>query len=193
MDFSVKLYLVRHGETAWSLTGQHTSRTDLPLTPQGEDAARSLGEKLRPVAFDRVFSSPRLRALQTCERACPNVERTIEPDLTEWDYGDYEGLRTVEIHEMHPGWNLFEHGCPGGESPAQVGERVDRLLARLRTLDGDIALFSHGHFLRVLAVRWIGLPVEQGQHFLLGTASLSVLAHERGRTAIALWNERAVL
>ena len=186
-----RLYLVRHGETAWSLSGQHTGRTDIPLTEKGEQDARNLAAKLHAVRFSRVFTSPLQRARRTCELAGLGEAAEIEPDLTEWDYGDYEGLRPVEIRKGRPDWNVFRDGCPRGESPAQVSERADRLIDRLRALDGDIAIFLHGHIGRVLAARWIGLPVRQAQNFLLGTASLSVLGYEHNVaevSAIVLWN-----
>ena len=187
----LRLYLIRHGETAWSLTGQHTGRTDILLTEQGEQDARELAERLRAVRFSRVFTSPRQRARRTCELVGLDAVAEIEPDLAEWDYGDYEGQRSVDIRKGRPDWNLFRDGCPRGESPAQFSERADRVIARLRALEGNIAIFSHGHFGRVLAARWIGLPVGQAQHFLLSTASLSILGYERNlasESAIVLWN-----
>jgi probable phosphoglycerate mutase len=187
----LSLYLIRHGETEWSLSGRHTSRTDVPLTEQGEQDARKLGGRLRAARFIRIFTSPRQRAQRTCALAGLTNSAGIEPDLAEWDYGDYEGLRSVEIRKGRPDWNLFRDGCPGGEMPGQVSDRADRLIARLRALDGVVALFSHGHFGRVLAVRWIGLPVIQAQHFGLGTASLSILGYEPSHPempVIALWN-----
>lgn len=186
-----RFYLVRHGETAWSLSGQHTGRTDIPLTEQGELEAKTLRDRLRGVGFSRVLTSPLQRARRTCELAGFGELAEIEPDLTEWDYGDYEGLRPADIRKGRPDWNVFRDGCPRGESPAQVSERADRLIARFRTLEGNIALFSHGHFGRVLAARWIGLHVRQAQHFLLSTASLSILGYEHNRaeqSAIILWN-----
>jgi broad specificity phosphatase PhoE len=186
-----RLYLIRHGETEWSFSGRHTSRTDIPLTEQGEQDARKLGERLRAASFRRVFTSPMQRARQTCALAELTPVSEIEPDLAEWDYGDYEGLRSGEIRQTRPDWNLFRDGCPGGEMPAQVSDRADRLIARLRTLDGNVAVFSHGHFGCVLAVRWIGLPVIEGQKFVLGTTSLSILGCEPKRSdvpVIALWN-----
>jgi broad specificity phosphatase PhoE len=185
-----RLYLVRHGGTAWSLSGQHTGRTDLSLTEPGEQESRALGERLRFVRFEHVFSSPLLRARQTCQAiGWATVE--IEPDAVEWDYGDYEGQRSIDIRERRPGWNLFRDGCPHGETPEQVSGRADRLLARLRALQGTIAICSHGDFGRVLGARWIGLSVQQAQHLLLHTASLSVLGYEHNvldHPAIALWN-----
>jgi len=173
-----QLYLMRHGETAWSLSGQHTGLTDIPLTIQGEQDARKLADRLRAVKFRRVFTSPLRRAQRTCELAGLAETLEIEPDLTEWDYGDYEGQRPVDIRKARPNWNVFRDGCPGGESPAQVSERADRAIARLRTMEGNIAIFSHGHFGRVLAARWIGLEIEQAQRLLLGTASVSILGYE---------------
>ena len=190
-----RLYLVRHGETAWSLSGQHTGRTDIPLTQQGERDARELAERLRGVSFSRVFTSPLKRARRTCELAAFNMVAEVEPDLAEWDYGDYEGKRGEDVRKGRPDWNVFRDGCPNGESPAQVSKRADRLIARLRTLEGDLAIFSHGHFGRVLAARWIGLPLEQAQHFLLNTASLSILGYGHNladEPAIILWNAVSV-
>ena len=186
-----RLYLIRHGETEWSLSGRHTGRTDIPLTEQGEQDARQLGERLRAVSMTRVCTSPTQRARRTAALVGLTPDAEIEPDLAEWDYGDYEGQLSVEIRKGRPDWNLFRDGCPRGEMPAQVSDRADRLIARLRALDGNVALFSHGHFGCVLAVRWIGLPVIEGQKFLLGTASLSVLGYEPNypeAPVIALWN-----
>ena len=191
MPLLQRLYLVRHGETAWSLSGQYTSRTDIPLTEKGEADAHKLARRLRAVTFNRVFTSPRQRARRTAELAAMNRPAEIEPDLAEWHYGDYEGLRTGEINVTKPDWNIFRDGCPHGESPEQVSSRADRMISRLRTLEGDIAVFSHGHFGRVLAVRWIGLGIEQAQKFLLDTASLGILGHGHDRAdepAILLWN-----
>lgn len=186
-----RLYLIRHGETTWSKSGQHTSRTDLSLTEAGQAAARKLGERLHPVTFSFLFSSPRRRTLQTCELAGYAQTAEVDADLAEWDYGDYEGLRSIEISEKRPDWHLFRDGCPNGETPEQVSQRADRFLARLQPLEGDVAVFSHGHFGRVLAARWIGLPVLEAQHFFLNPASLSILAFEHHNPAepvIALWN-----
>jgi len=188
---SLRLYLIRHGETKWSLSGQYTGRTDLPLTAHGEAAARKAGERLKNVPFAHVLTSPLQRARQTCALAALKPTPEIEPNLTEWDNGDYEGRTPEEIREAQPEWNLFRDGAPNGESPLQMSERVDRLIARLRTLDGNVALFSHGHLCRVLAGRWIGLSVEQAERLLLGTAAISILsyAHDRPEDpAIALWN-----
>jgi broad specificity phosphatase PhoE len=187
----MSLYLIRHGETAWSISGQHTGRTDIPLTARGEQDARTLAEGLRAVRFSRVFTSPRQRARRTCELVGLDAATEIEPGLAEWDYGDYEGQRSADIRKRRPDWNLFRDGCPHGESPADVSDRADRLITQLRALQGNIAVFSHGHFGRVLAARWIGLPVSQAQHFLLSTASVSILGYEQNSTeesAIVLWN-----
>jgi len=186
----MEIYFIRHGETAWSLTGQHTGRTDLPLTAHGETEARDLGTRLNNVLFDHVFTSPRLRARRTCELT-GHATAIVEPDLAEWDYGDYEGRRSDEIHAERPSWDIFDDGCPGGESPAQITARADRLIAHWRTLTGRVAVFSHGHFGRVIGARWIGLPLGDARHLVLGTASYSVLGHERDRTdrpQIIQWN-----
>ena len=185
------IYLVRHGETAWSLSGQHTGRTDIALTERGRAHARGIGERLRGTAFAEVWSSPLRRARETCELAGFGREMKLDPGLMEWDYGQYEGVTTKQIHERNPGWNVFEHGGPGGESPAAVGERVDDVLRRLRAVDGAVAVFAHGHLLRVMAARWLGLPVRVGRLFLLHTASLSILScehHNPAEPVIALWN-----
>jgi broad specificity phosphatase PhoE len=184
-------YLARHGETAWSLSGQHTGRTDLPLTERGERNAHALGERLRGLTFVKVYTSPLQRAMRTCQLAGFANAAEIDPDLVEWDYGQYEGRRTAEIHAERPDWQLFRDGCPGGESPEQIAARADRVVARVRAVLGDVLLFSSGHFLRVLAVRWLGLEVAAGQHLLLSTASLSALAYEHNpaEPAIRLWIE----
>ena len=186
-----RLYLIRHGETEWSLSGQHTGRTDVPLTERGERDARELGERLRAVRFNRVLTSPLQRARRTCDLSGLGSNAEVEPDLAEWDYGDYEGQRSVDIRVVRPDWNLFRDGCPHGESPSQASDRADRVIARLSSLEGNIAIFSHGHFGRVLAARWIGSPVSQAQHFLLSTASLNILGFEHNlaeEPAIVLWN-----
>jgi len=191
----LRAHLIRHGETAWSLTGQHTGYTDLALTAHGEDEARGLAQRLRPNGFTRVLVSPRLRARQTCELAGFASASEIEPDLAEWDYGDYEGCRSVDIRKEHPDWSIWRDGCPHGETTVEVSERADRVIAKLCTMHGNIALFSHGQFGAALAARWIGLPLIEGQHFALHTASLSILGYEPvrpGRRLIELWNETAV-
>jgi broad specificity phosphatase PhoE len=187
----LSLYLIRHGQTAWSLSGQHTGRTDIPLTALGEDEARGLLPWVGRTRFSRVLTSPRQRAKRTCELAGLGERAETEPDLAEWDYGDYEGKLSSDIRMGRPDWNAFRDGCPNGEMPAQVAARADRLIAHLRTMEDNVALFSHGEFGLALVARWIGLPVIEGQHFLLGTASLSILtynpAHPEVRV-IALWN-----
>jgi broad specificity phosphatase PhoE len=185
------IYLARHGETAWSLSGQHTGRTDLPLTERGERNARSLGERLRGLQFAKVYTSPLQRAVRTCELAGFGAAAEIDSDLVEWDYGQYEGHRTAEIHAERPDWQLFRDGCPGGESPDQIGARADRIVGRLGAIKGDVLVFSSGHFLRVFAARWLGLDAAGGRYLLLSTASLSALGYEHNLTepAIRLWNE----
>jgi probable phosphoglycerate mutase len=186
------VYLARHGETAWSLTGQHTGLTDLPLTERGERNARQLGERLRGLTFARVYTSPLQRAARTCELAGFGAVAEVDPDLVEWDYGQYEGRRTAEIQAERPGWLLFRDGCPGGESPGQVSARADRVVNRLRAVQGDVLLFSSGHFIRVLATRWIELEVTaNARRFMLSTASLSAVGYENelSRPVIRLWNE----
>jgi len=170
-----KLFLIRHGETAWSLSGQHTGHTDIPLTPHGEDMARELAPLLAPVRFAHILTSPRIRARRTCALATQDAPARIEPDLAEWDYGDYEGLLTADIRKERPGWQIFRDGCPGGEDLADVVARADRLLARLRMQQGPVALFAHGHFGAVLGARWLGLPGEAARHMALDPASISIL------------------
>lgn len=185
------LYLARHGETAWSLSGQHTGLTDLPLTDRGEANARRLGERLAGLRFAKVFASPLVRAARTCELAGFGAVAETDRDLVEWNYGAYEGRRTSEIRAERPDWQLFRDGCPGGESPHQVGARADRVIARVRAVGGDVLAFSSGHFLRVLAARWLGLEAAAGRYFLLGTASLSALGYEHGaqEPVIRLWDD----
>jgi broad specificity phosphatase PhoE len=184
----VNVFTIRHGETAWSLSGRHTGTTDIPLTDKG----RRLAEQMRPVlarnAFGLVLCSPMQRARETCELAGFSDEAVIDPDLVEWNYGEYEGLTPKQIHEVAPGWQIFRDGCPGGEAPEQVSAMVDRVIARSRAADGDILLFAHGHVPRVLAARWIGLPAGGGQHFLLGTGTLCVLGYYREIPAVRIWN-----
>jgi broad specificity phosphatase PhoE len=184
----VSLFAIRHGETAWSLTGQHTSTTDLPLTDNGRRRAERLQPVLARDTFALVLTSPLARARETCALSGLADRAVTDPDLVEWNYGKYEGLTTAQIHESAPGWLLFRDGCPGGETPAQVGARVDRVIARARAIEDHVALFSHGHLLRVLAARWLGLPVAAGQHFLLDTGTVNVLDHYRGIPALKTWN-----
>ena len=184
-------YLARHGETAWSLSGQHTGLTDLPLTGHGERNARQLGERLRGLKFARVFTSPLQRARKTCELSGFGKAAETDPDLLEWNYGEYEGLRSAEIHARCPGWLIFRDGCPGGESPAQVADRADRVIKRVRAVGDDVLAFSSGHFLRVLTARWLGQAPTAGSFFMLSTASLSVLSyeHDLSQPAVQLWND----
>ncbi len=183
--------LARHGETAWTLTGQHTGLTDLPLTAAGEQNAVRLGARLRGVAHEEVWSSPLARARRTCELAGLAQGVRIDADLLEWNYGEYEGLTSAEIRSRRPHWNIFTDGCPGGESPADVLERARRVVGRLRGKPGGVILFSSGHFLRVLAASWLGLDAGAGRLWLLGTASLSALGYEHGETepVIRWWND----
>jgi len=189
------VYLARHGETAWSVSGQHTGLTDVPLTERGEQNARRLGERLAGLAFTEVFTSPLQRARRTCELAGFASAAKVDPGLVEWNYGDYEGLRTPEILVKRPGWQLFRDGCPGGESPAQIGARADEVVTRLRAVRGNVLLFSSGHFLRVLAARWLGLEPGGGTFLVLSTASLSTLGYENdlAHPAIRLWNDTSHL
>jgi probable phosphoglycerate mutase len=191
MNASLQIYFIRHGETAWSLSGQHTGRTDLPLTPHGEAMALELASALQGITFSLVLTSPRLRARATCDLAGLGAAAQTDANLSEWDYGDYEGLRSTAIRELRPDWDVWEDGCPGGETPAAVSLRADHLIARLRDLTGKVVLFSHGQFGRVLAARWIGLPVIQGQHFAMAPASIGILGFETDhphRRVILLWN-----
>jgi broad specificity phosphatase PhoE len=172
------VYLVRHGETQWSLSGQHTGLTDLPLTAGGEEQARWLQRRLREVTFTKVFTSPLQRAMRTCEIAGYAPVAEVDRDLLEWNYGDYEGKKRAEIVASRPGWIVFRDGCPNGESPAAVAARADRVIARVRQIDGRVALFSSGHFMRTLIARWLGLPPSGGGFFRLGTAALSILGFD---------------
>jgi probable phosphoglycerate mutase len=183
-----RVFLVRHGETEWALSGQHTGMTDIPLTENGRATPKRLAPILAKVGFARVLTSPLQRARETCALAGFGGRAEIDKDLVEWNYGDYEGLTTKEIEAKAPGWMLFEHGCPGGETPDDVGRRVDAVIDRVRAVDGDVALFAHGHLFRVFVARWIGFPVAAGSRFLLDTATLSVLGYYRGVPAIKRWN-----
>jgi broad specificity phosphatase PhoE len=185
------VYLARHGETAWSRSGQHTGLTDLSLTDLGERNARRLGERLSGLTFSAIFTSPLQRARRTCELAGFASKAELDPRLLEWDYGRYEGRRSVDIHQERPGWQLFRDGCPGGESPAEVGDRADSVVRGLRAVEGNVLIFSSGHFLRVLAARWIALEPAAGRYFLLSTASLSALGYEHSRSepVIRFWDD----
>jgi len=186
------IYLVRHGETIWSVTGQHTGLTDLPLTERGERNAHRLGDRLKGMTFSKVFTSPLQRAARTCELAGFGAVAEVDPDLVEWNYGDYEGRRTVDILKERPDWQLFRDGCPGGETPAQIGARADRVVTRIRAVAGDVLIFSSGHFIRVLTARWLGLePTSACKHYMLSTASLSALGYENSlsQPVVRLWND----
>jgi broad specificity phosphatase PhoE len=180
--------LIRHGETAWSLSGRHTGRTDLPLLPKGEAQARALRPKLSQHQFTAVLTSPLLRARSTCELAGLGAGSIVDPDLREWDYGAYDGLTTTEIRAERPGWDLFEDGAPGGETAADVGRRADRVIERIRAVPGVVACVAHAHVLRVLTARWIGLDPTGGRSFVLAPASVSALGWEREQPVIAGWN-----
>jgi probable phosphoglycerate mutase len=182
-----ELWLVRHGKTEWSVDGRHTSTTDLPLLPEGEEVARELRGRLAEVDFVEVLTSPRLRARRTAELAgFPDAK--LDEDLAEWAYGDYEGITTDEIRRTVPGWTTWTHPSPGGETPEQVRTRLDRVVDRVRAVDGATLIFGHGHSLRALTARWLGLPVTDGRHFQLDTATISVLAHERESPVVRRWN-----
>jgi probable phosphoglycerate mutase len=180
--------LIRHGETAWTLSGQHTGTTDIPLTERGRAAARLLAPLAVKVDISLVLTSPLLRARETCELAGLGTHAQVEPDLIEWNYGEYEGLTPKQIHARDPRWLLFRDGCPGGETPQQVAARVDRVIARIRGVSGDVVLFAHGHIFRVFAARWLSLPPGAGSGFLLDPATISVLSHYRGMPALKVWN-----
>jgi broad specificity phosphatase PhoE len=182
-----ELWVIRHGETEWSRDGRHTSYTEVELTTEGEAVARGLAERLSGVEFDLVLTSPRVRTRRTAELAgFPDAE--VDDDLAEWDYGDYEGITTPEIREQVPDWTVWTHSSPGGETAEEVSRRMDRVVAKVRAQDGRALVFSHGHASRALAARWLELPIEDGRHFLLGTATISVLAYERESPVVARWN-----
>jgi probable phosphoglycerate mutase len=187
-----EVFLIRHGETEWSLSGQHTGSTDIPLTDHGEAAARLLAPVLADRDFSLVLCSPLQRARRTCELAGLGGQASIDPDLAEWNYGNYEGLTPAAIREQHPGWLVFRDGCPAGESPAEVGERVDRVISRVRQHGGRVALFAHGHVFRVFVARWIELSPSHGAHFLLDTSTLTILSYYRGIPAVKCWNAAVV-
>jgi probable phosphoglycerate mutase len=185
-----EIYLVRHGETEWTVTGRHTGRSDIPLTEAGEDGARRVAGRLQKIDFAAVWSSPSERARRTCELAGFGGRRVVDGDLAEWNYGAYEGLTTKDIHAGRPDWQLFRDGCPDGESAADVGARADAVIGRIRAVNATMAVFSSAHFLRVLAARWLGLPPEGGAHFILDTASISVLGceHDLTEPVVRRWN-----
>jgi probable phosphoglycerate mutase len=186
------VYIARHGDTAWTVSGQHTGLTDLPLLPTGEANASRLGYRLKGLKFAKVLTSPLRRASRTCELAGFGSVAQIDPDLVEWNYGEYEGRRSAEILAERPQWQLFRDGCPGGESPAQIGERADRVVERVRSVSADVLLFSSGHFIRVLAARWLSLtPGSAGKYLMLSPSSLSALSYEHNTSnpVIRLWND----
>ena len=183
-----EVYLIRHGETEWSLNGRHTGTTDIPLTENGRRVAKVLASALAKEKFALVLTSPLKRAWETCELAGFGARAEIDRDLMEWNYGAYEGLTPEDIHAQAPGWMIFTDGCPGGENPEQVGTRVDRVIAKIRAVEGDAALFAHGHIFRVFAARWLGLPPAAGSHFFLDTATLNILSYYRGIPAVKCWN-----
>jgi len=187
-----QVYLIRHGETEWSLSGQHTGITDIPLTENGRNVAKQLEPILAKENFTMILTSPLERARRTCELAGLGAHAEIDRDLMEWNYGEYEGLTPKQIDAQAPGWMLFRDGCPGGETPEQAGARVDRVIARARAVEGHVALFAHGHIFRVFAARWLGLPATAGRHFLLDTATLSILSYYRGIPAVKRWNAELV-
>jgi broad specificity phosphatase PhoE len=184
-----ELLLARHGETEWSASGRHTSRTDLPLTADGRRMAQRLAPRLSERRFALVLTSPLRRAVETCKLAGLEEQAQVQEELGEWDYGDYEGLTTAQIHRRRPGWSLWRDGCPNGETSADVGARADRVIGEVRAADGDAVAFGHGHMLRVLAARWLGLPPEDGALFALGTGTLSTLGYEHGTAVIRSWSE----
>jgi broad specificity phosphatase PhoE len=186
-----EIHVIRHGETAWTESRQHTGLTDIPLTERGEQQACKLGEHVRGRKYAHIFTSPLQRARRTCKLAGFAASAQLDPDLVEWSYGAYEGLTTAEVLKQRPGWRLFRDGCPGGESVTDVGNRADRVIGRLRSLNGDVLLFSSGHFMRVFAARWLGLDASCGRLLLLSTTTLSILGYEHGNTdpVIRLWND----
>lgn len=188
-----QVYLIRHGETEWSLSGQHTGITDIPLTEKGRSIAKLFEPLSSKVNFAAVLTSPLQRAQMTCQLAGLGNQAEVNHDLMEWNYGEYEGLTTKQIHAKSPNWMLFRDGCPGGESPEQVTARVDRIIKRVREIEGNVALFAHGHVLRVLAVRWLGFSAIEGCHFMLDTATLSVLSYYRDIPAVKRWNVPLIL
>jgi broad specificity phosphatase PhoE len=188
---SQEVLLVRHAETEWSLSGKHTGRTDIPLTEAGRERARRLAPRLAGREFAAVLTSPLSRARETCELAGLGDRAQVREDLMEWDYGEYEGVTTPEIRQKRPDWNLWRDGCPGGETVADVGARVDRVIAEVRALDGDAILFAHGHVLRVLGARWVELAPKEGARFALSTGALSTLGYERETPVFWRWNESA--
>jgi probable phosphoglycerate mutase len=183
-----QVYLIRHGETEWSLSGQHTGSSDIPLTENGRKVAKRLAPVLAKKTFALVLVSPLARARETCVLAGLGERAEVDHNLMEWNYGEYEGMTPKQIHKKTPGWMLFSDGCPGGESPDEVGARADRVIAKVRSVQGHVALFAHGHIFRVFAARWLGFPTGAGCHFLLDTATLNILSYYRGVPAVKRWN-----
>ncbi len=188
-----KIFLIRHGETEWTKSEQHTSTTDIPLTDQGKEEAKKIKGELQGISFQLILSSPMQRAFNTCELAGLSKQAKLDPDLVEWNYGGYEGLTTKQIWKTDPHWEIFTHGAPGGESVADVGARATRVLAKLQSIHGTVALFSHGHFLRALAARWLGLPPNEGRLFALFPASISILGVEHQHHVFIQWNDTSYL
>ena len=184
-----KIYLIRHGETDWSLSGRHTGRTDIPLTEQGQIQAKQLADYLKGLGVQKVFSSPSQRAKETCRLAGFLSHAIVDEELHEWDYGEYEGMTTAEIRKSAPLWTIFSQGAPGGESIGDMGQRVNQVMGRLRSIPGDVLIFSSGHFLRSLAARWLGMPVAFGEHLVLSPASISILGFEKEVPALLAWNQ----
>ena len=187
-DNGQRIYVIRHGETEWSLSGQHTGVTDIPLTENGRNQARSLQPMLANESFSLVLTSPLQRAKDTCMLSGLGDQAEVDPNLMEWNYGDYEGITSKQIHEQAPGWLIFNDGAPSGETPEQVGSRADRVIAKIRSVQGDVALFAHGHIFRVLVARWLDLPPQAGRNFLLDTGTLNILGYYRGFPAVKTWN-----
>jgi probable phosphoglycerate mutase len=189
MQSTQRIFLIRHGETNWSVAGKHTGLTDVPLTEEGKKQAALLGKRLQGHTFQKVFTSPLQRAQETCRLAGMGKHAIIDPNLVEWNYGRYEGLTSEEIRKIDPAWNLFSQGAPKGESVADISARATKVLIKLQSLHGDLALFSSAHFLRILTVKWLQLPPSEGRHFFLSPASLSILGFEHQNPALLLWNE----
>jgi probable phosphoglycerate mutase len=184
-----KIYLIRHGETEWTLSGKHTGRSDIPLTKNGEEQSANIGRYLKGMGFQKVLTSPLIRAKETCRLAGLFTHALVDEDLREWNYGDYEGITSAEIRAKDPHWTIFTAGAPGGESVADIGARANRVLGTIRSIPGDVAVFSHGHFLRALAARWLEMPPAFGQQLVLSPASLSILGFEKEKPAIITWNQ----
>jgi len=183
-----KVYVIRHGETEWSINGKHTGVTDIPLTENGRNQVKCLQPVLANEVFALVLTSPLHRAMETCKLSGLGEKAEVEPNLVEWNYGEYEGVTSKEIHKTVPGWLVFNDGAPGGETPEQIGARADRVIQRVRAVQGNVALFAHGHIFRVLVARWLDLPATAGRNFLLDTGTLNILSYYRGYPAVKIWN-----